>query len=86
MSGRSDFLDLAVRNQLAAEQRAHIDAQFAQMAHDADFQQEAEALANEFAEADWEVTRLRRIEQALPSIGGEGACGDADSARFEKEL
>jgi metal-responsive CopG/Arc/MetJ family transcriptional regulator len=54
---RSDFLDLAVRNQLAAEERARIDAQFARMAGDADYQREAEEVAGDLATSDWEALK-----------------------------
>lgn len=55
---RSDFLALAVRNQLAAEQRARIDAQFAGMAADSAYRQEALEIADEFVDADWEALKI----------------------------
>lgn len=54
---RNDFLETAIRRQLAASRRAAIDAEFAQMAGDRDFQEEALHVAEEFAEADWEALR-----------------------------
>jgi len=52
---RNDFLERALRNQLAAFRRAAIDAQFAGMANDRTYQSEAEKVAEEFAGADWEA-------------------------------
>lgn len=54
---RNDFLEKALRNQLAASRRAAIDAEFAQMASDRTYQEEAVQVAEEFAEADWEALR-----------------------------
>lgn len=52
---RNDFLDRAIRRQLAATRRAGVDAQFAQMANDPTYHDEALQVAEEFAEADWEA-------------------------------
>jgi metal-responsive CopG/Arc/MetJ family transcriptional regulator len=52
---RNDFLERALRNQLAASRRAAIDAEFAGMASDPAYQREAVQIAEEFAEADWEA-------------------------------
>ena len=54
---RNDFLEKALRNQLAASRRAAIDAEFAQMASDRTYQGEAVQIAEDFAEADWEALR-----------------------------
>jgi metal-responsive CopG/Arc/MetJ family transcriptional regulator len=54
---RNDFLEKALRNQLAASRRAAIDAEFAQMASDRVYQGEAVQVAEDFAEADWEALR-----------------------------
>jgi hypothetical protein len=43
--------------------QAPIDAAFAAMADDAEYHAEAEALAAEFAIADWEALRLGEIER-----------------------
>lgn len=59
---RNDFLETAIRSQIAASRRAAIDAEFAQMAHDRSFQEEAGQIAEEFAKADWEA--LRAAESA----------------------
>ena len=45
---RNDFLDKALRAQLAATRRAAIDAEFAQLAGDGGYQDEAERIAGEF--------------------------------------
>lgn len=52
---RNDFLEKALRNQLAASRRAAIDAEFALMASDPTYRREAVEVAEEFAEADWEA-------------------------------
>ncbi len=54
---RNDFLERAIRRQLAATRRAGIDAEFAQMATDPLYQEEAVRIAEEFAGADWEALR-----------------------------
>jgi hypothetical protein len=60
MPGRKDsreFLERAIRTQLAASRRAAIDTEFAPMAGDCTYQSEAVQVAEEFAEADWEALR-----------------------------
>jgi metal-responsive CopG/Arc/MetJ family transcriptional regulator len=52
---RNDFLERAIRRQLADARRAAIDAEFAQMAGDRIYREEA--VAEEFAVADWEALR-----------------------------
>jgi metal-responsive CopG/Arc/MetJ family transcriptional regulator len=54
---RNDFLEKALRNQLAAFRRAALDAEFAEMASDRTYQGEAVQVAEDFAEADWEAWR-----------------------------
>jgi len=54
---RNDFLERAIRTQLAASRRAAIDAEFAHMAGDRTYQNEAVQVTEEFAEADWEALR-----------------------------
>ena len=55
---RNEFLETALKNQLAASRRAAIDAAFARMAEDADYQQEALEIAAEFESADRESLEL----------------------------
>lgn len=55
---RNEFVAKALRRELAAQERADIDAAFAPMAEDAAFQTEALAIAEEFAGADWESLRI----------------------------
>jgi metal-responsive CopG/Arc/MetJ family transcriptional regulator len=55
---RNDFLEKALRNQLAAYRRAAIDAEFAQMANDPSYQEEALTLAEGFSQADWEALQV----------------------------
>jgi Arc/MetJ-type ribon-helix-helix transcriptional regulator len=49
---RSDFVKQALRRELAALKRAEIDAEFAHMADDAEYQAEVQAIAQEFVHAD----------------------------------
>jgi Arc/MetJ-type ribon-helix-helix transcriptional regulator len=52
---RNELVRIALERELAAQQRAAIDAAFAEMAQDPDYQSEAQAIADEFAAADWET-------------------------------
>lgn len=52
---RNELVRIALERELAAQQRAAIDAAFAEMAHDPDYQTEAKAIASEFEAADWEA-------------------------------
>jgi metal-responsive CopG/Arc/MetJ family transcriptional regulator len=61
-SSRNQFLDRALRKELRRTDRAAIDAAFAAMADDASYRDQAEAIAEEFRQADWE---------ALKSVEGE---------------
>lgn len=55
---RNDFITRAIRNELAALQRAEIDAEFLEMANDTKYQAEVEIINREFARADWEAFKL----------------------------
>lgn len=55
---RTAFITQALQRELAALQRAALDAAFAAMATDPVYQGEAQALAEAFAPADWEAFRL----------------------------
>src|SRR4051794_15776540 len=52
---RNDLVVTALRRELAAQERAAIDAAFALMADDAEYLAEAQAIADEYAVADWEA-------------------------------
>ena len=52
---RNDLLARSLRNELAILERTAIDAAFAGMAHDADYQKEASKIPDEFAGSDWEA-------------------------------
>jgi metal-responsive CopG/Arc/MetJ family transcriptional regulator len=54
---RNDFLDRAIRKQLQDSRRAALDAEFAWMARDRTYREEAVEVGEEFAEADWEALR-----------------------------
>jgi hypothetical protein len=51
----------ALRRELAALERAAIDAAFAEMAHDQDYQEEARRLTAEFESSDWEAFQLGEL-------------------------
>lgn len=59
---RNELVANAIRRELRAQKRAELDAEFAKMAGDAEYRAEAEAIAAEFAVADWEA--LRQAEAA----------------------
>jgi metal-responsive CopG/Arc/MetJ family transcriptional regulator len=52
---RNEFLETALRHELAARRRAEIDAEFSQMASDLGYQSEALEIAEEFELASWEA-------------------------------
>ena len=52
---RNELVRRALEHELAAQHRAAIDAAFATMAEDPDYQAEAKEIAKEFAAADWEA-------------------------------
>ena len=54
---RNELVRIALERELAALQRAAVDAAFAEMAHDPDYQAEAKEIAREFETADWEAWR-----------------------------
>jgi metal-responsive CopG/Arc/MetJ family transcriptional regulator len=60
---RNELLVTALRRELEAQERAAIDAAFAHMADDVEYLAEAQAIAEEFAEADWEAFRLAEDKQ-----------------------
>ena len=55
---RNEFVATALRHELAALRRAEIDAEFATMADDEEYQAEAIALLKEFEAADREAFHL----------------------------
>jgi metal-responsive CopG/Arc/MetJ family transcriptional regulator len=55
---RNDFVAKALRHELAALRRAEIDAAFAPMADDAQYQAEALQIEAELATASWEALQL----------------------------
>jgi metal-responsive CopG/Arc/MetJ family transcriptional regulator len=52
---RNEFLEMALRHELAARRRAEIDAAFSQMARDQDYQGEALEIDEQFKHASWEA-------------------------------
>jgi len=55
---RDEFVASALRRELQRIADAAIDAEFAGMADDVDYQAEARQIADEFACADWEALQL----------------------------
>ncbi len=55
---RNELVATALRHELAAQQRAAIDAAFAEMAHDSAYHAEANEMTKAFALADSEAWRL----------------------------
>ncbi len=60
---RNEFVTQALRHELAAQKRAEIDAAFASMADDIEYQTEAAMISNEFVQADWEAFEIGESHQ-----------------------
>ena len=60
---RNELLATAVRHELAALERNAIDAAFADMAHDLDYQEEARRITDDFTRADWSAFRQAEKSQ-----------------------
>ena len=60
---RNEFVSDAVRSALAAAERARIDAEFAAMADDAVYQQEASEIAREFEAASWDALQAAEARE-----------------------
>lgn len=60
---RNEFVTQALRRELAAQKRSEIDAAFASMADDVEYQTEAAIIANEFVKADWEAFEIGESQQ-----------------------
>jgi hypothetical protein len=54
-SSFNEFVVQAIEEKVRRLTEAEIDAAFAQMAHDPDYQRESVALASEFEKSDWEA-------------------------------
>jgi len=54
---RAELLARALRREFAAQRRGAIDASFARMADDLDYQADALRIAEEYAISDWEALR-----------------------------
>jgi metal-responsive CopG/Arc/MetJ family transcriptional regulator len=55
---RNEFIAEALASHLAAIEKAEIDAAFAEMAQDREYQREALQIEAEFATASWETLKL----------------------------
>ncbi len=60
---RNDLVANAVRHELAALERATLDAAFQRMATDTDYQVEARQVLAEFARSDWEAWAKSRAQK-----------------------
>jgi metal-responsive CopG/Arc/MetJ family transcriptional regulator len=60
---RNVFVATALRHELAAQEMAEIDAGFAGMADDEEYQAEALALAEGFSSEEWEAFRRAEADQ-----------------------
>ena len=58
VKSRNQFIAEAISSHLAAIEKAEIDAAFAEMANDIEYQQEALQIEAEFAQASWEALEL----------------------------
>ena len=54
----NDFIVRSMRLRIEVLKRKALDARFAEMSKDADYQKEANLLAEEFAGSDWEAAKL----------------------------
>ena len=59
---RNDLLVAALRRELAAQERAEIDAAFAALADDHEFQAESVELAEEAVRSGWEALRIAEAD------------------------
>jgi len=54
----NDFIVAAVRTYTKLLRRKSIDAEFSQMAQDADYQKESQLIAEEFSQSDWDALEI----------------------------
>jgi hypothetical protein len=73
----NDFFATAIQAYVKLYRRRQIDAAFAGMAEDADYQKDVRLLAEQFEDSDWEALRLG--DEIL--IGEESSLATASSAR-----
>jgi|ERR1035441_849473 hypothetical protein len=67
----NDLIVAAITTYLKMYKRKQIDAAFAGMAEDADYQKEAKLLAEEFEASDWEALRLEEMDLEGEQIYGQ---------------
>ena len=60
---RNDLLIAALRRELAAQERAEIDAAFAALADDEEFHAESIAFAEEAVQAGWEALKIAEADE-----------------------
>jgi hypothetical protein len=54
----NDFIVRSMRLRIEVLKRKELDAKFAEMSEDTDYQKEANLMAEEFASSDWETAKL----------------------------
>ena len=54
----NDFIVSSMRLRIEVLKRKEIDARFAEMSKDTDYQKEANLMAEEFASSDWEAAKI----------------------------
>ena len=62
-SSINELIVNALKRELKAQRRAEIDAEFASMAEDIEYQKEALQLESEFALGQWEAWQLGELEE-----------------------
>ncbi len=65
-SSFNDFVVQAVEQKLQQLTESEIDAAFAKMANDPDYQRDAITLAKEFEKSDWEASRVTETHELAP--------------------
>jgi len=71
-SSLNEFVVQAIEEKLRRQSEAEIDAAFAQMAHDPDYQRDSLALAREFEKSDWEAFNGHYDSGALVDLTQSG--------------
>ncbi|MFB3915129.1 MAG: hypothetical protein ACE14M_00245 [Terriglobales bacterium] len=69
----NDFIVAALKAYLKMYNRRQIDAAFAAMAEDSDYQKQAKLLAQEFEHSDWEALELEERDLEEPTYAATPA-------------
>lgn len=71
-SSINELMVEALAQKLAELEEAEIDAAFAQMADDPDYQRDAVALTREFAQSDWDAFQVGHKHESTESVSTTG--------------